>query len=310
MMDDVDSSARPASASASFGSRLRRATLTLGIAIAMHVWVVPALRTGPRIVPSAPHLVQAGVLAQPQTLAVRSIPATSSLTAGVRVTTTLIDAQKLPADGPSPTDRRSTDPAPAPRANDAGLSAYAVATTGTGRTDLTGNPVVPAFLAATPVSRRDLNEPRLPEAPLDLPETRDQPDVPTAIVPAAVSSPATVAAHDRVDSSRRDEEVVRQVLQDYARAYERLDVQAAKAIYPTVDSQALQRAFEQLDAQQLAFASCGVVLTGRDANARCRGDATYRPKVGSRTLRLTAREWTFNLSRDNDRWQIVKATLH
>lgn len=307
-MHDVDSSARPASATDSFGSRLRRATLTLAVAIAMHVWVVPALRSGPHITPSAPHLVQAGVLPQPQALAARSIPTTTSLTSGVRVTTTLIDAQELPADGrPSPTDRRSTDPAPAPRANDAGLRPYAVGSTGT---DLTGNPVVPAFLAAAPVSRRDLNEPRLPEAPLDLPETRGQPDVPAAIVPASVSSPATVAARDRADASRRDEEIVRQVLQDYARAYERLDVQAAKAIYPTVDSQALQRAFEQLDAQQLAFASCGVVLTGRDANARCRGDATYRPKVGSRTLRLTAREWTFNLSRDNDRWQIVKATLH
>lgn len=316
-MDDVDSSEAPASTAHSYGSRLRRATLTLGCAIAVHVWLVPALRIGPQIAPVAPELVQAGVLAQPQTLAGRTIPARFTalpLTSGVRVTTELIDAPEVPAERPS-SDRTASTPAFKRTVNDAALRAYALGATTTPRTDLTGNPVVPASLVEMPLSRRELSEPRISEAPLALPETRDRPDVPSGIVPVSASfaaSPVTAAAHDRLDARQRDEEeeIVRQVLRDYARAYERLDVQAAKAIYPTVDGQALQRAFEQLDAQQLAFASCGVVLTGRDANARCRGDATYRPKVGSRTLRLTAREWTFNLSRDNDRWQIVKATLH
>jgi hypothetical protein len=118
-----------------------------------------------------------------------------------------------------------------------------------------------------------------------------------------------VPAVDHSAELKKDEETVRRVLLDYTRAFERLDVQATKAIWPTVDDRALQRAFQQLDGQQLRFASCGVSVSGRDANARCRGDATYRPKVGSRVLRLTEREWTFNLSRDNDRWQIVNATL-
>jgi hypothetical protein len=114
---------------------------------------------------------------------------------------------------------------------------------------------------------------------------------------------------DRAVELRRQEDIVRGVLLDYTRAFERLDVTAAKAIWPSVDDRALRRAFQQLDGQQLRFASCGVSVSGRDANARCRGEATYRPKVGSRVLRLTEREWTFNLARDNDRWQIVNATL-
>jgi hypothetical protein len=126
--------------------------------------------------------------------------------------------------------------------------------------------------------------------------------------PDATSAPAT-SLPDRAADLRKQEEIVRRVLLDYTRAFERLDVKAAKAIWPSLDDRALQRAFQQLDGQQVHFASCGVSVTERDANARCRGEATYRPKVGSRVLRLTAREWTFNLARDNDRWQIVNATL-
>jgi hypothetical protein len=127
-------------------------------------------------------------------------------------------------------------------------------------------------------------------------------------VPAKTIAPATTVA-DRTAELRKQEEIVRSVLLDYARAFERLDVKAAKAIWPSVDDRALQRAFQRLDGQQLRFASCGVSVTERDANARCRGEATYRPKVGPRVLRLTEREWTFSLARDNDRWQIVNATL-
>ena len=102
VMDDVDSSdssAETASATPPFGSRLRRATLTLGVAIAVHVWVVPAFRPGPQIAPAAPQLVQAGVLAQPQTLAGQTRPARLAalpFTSGIRVTTDLIAAQALP----------------------------------------------------------------------------------------------------------------------------------------------------------------------------------------------------------------------
>jgi hypothetical protein len=106
-----------------------------------------------------------------------------------------------------------------------------------------------------------------------------------------------------------EEVFVRETLQEYVAAFERLDVEAAKAIWPTVDVRALSRAFRQLEAQQLTFESCGITITGSDANARCRGDAGYRPKVGNRTIHTTAREWTFDLARKDDGWRIVQATV-
>jgi hypothetical protein len=111
------------------------------------------------------------------------------------------------------------------------------------------------------------------------------------------------------DELREQEQIVRRILREYTRAFERLDVRAAKAVWPSLDDRALQRAFQELDSQQVRFASCGVSITGPDANARCRGDATYRPKVGSRVVHLHEREWTFNLSRGEDGWQIVNARM-
>jgi hypothetical protein len=115
---------------------------------------------------------------------------------------------------------------------------------------------------------------------------------------------------DARDDAGKEEQVVRQILREYTRAFDRLDVRAAKAVWPSLDDRALQRAFEQLDAQKVQFASCGVSITGPAANARCLGNATFRPKVGSRVLRVTEREWTFNLARSEGGWQIVNATIH
>jgi hypothetical protein len=125
------------------------------------------------------------------------------------------------------------------------------------------------------------------------------------MVPASLSR----AVQDVKDDVQKQEQVVRQILREYARAFDRLDVQAAKAVWPSLDDRALQRAFQQLDAQHVQFASCGVAITGPAANARCLGNATYRPKVGSRVMRVTGREWTFNLARSEGGWQIVNATI-
>ena len=114
-----------------------------------------------------------------------------------------------------------------------------------------------------------------------------------------------------IDDERGQKEVVLAVLRAYSRAYERLDVRATKAVYPSVDDRRLQRAFENLQGQEMRFASCGVSISssGADANARCKGDAVYRPKVGSRVVRLTDREWTFSLSRGGGGWQILNARM-
>jgi hypothetical protein len=114
----------------------------------------------------------------------------------------------------------------------------------------------------------------------------------------------------REDLPHKDEEVVLALLQEYRGAYERMDIGATKALYPSVDDRSLRRAFGDLKGQQLRFASCGVAISssGAGANAWCTGDATYRPKIGSR-LHYSNREWTFSLGRDGAGWQILKATM-
>jgi hypothetical protein len=120
--------------------------------------------------------------------------------------------------------------------------------------------------------------------------------------------PAVQVPDPNVDLQKQ-QQVVLQILREYTRAFERMDVQAAKAVWPSLDDRALQHAYEQLDGQRLHLASCGVSISGVDANARCRGNATYRPKIGSRVVHVTEREWTFNLSRGEDGWQIVNARI-
>jgi hypothetical protein len=134
---------------------------------------------------------------------------------------------------------------------------------------------------------------------------------PVAHTPAPPAIAARAVPTTAADEVNKQKEIVLAVLREYSRAYERLDVQATKAVYPSVDDRKLQRAFQELEAQQVRFASCGVSISssGAGANARCRGDATYRPKVGSRIMRLTNREWTFSLSRDGSGWQILDARM-
>jgi hypothetical protein len=112
------------------------------------------------------------------------------------------------------------------------------------------------------------------------------------------------------DQAQKEEDVVLAVLKEYSRAYGQMDVRATKAVYPTVDDRSLRRAFEDLKEQQLRFASCGVSISssGAGASAWCTGDATYRPKIGSR-MHLPNREWTFTLERDGAGWQILKASM-
>jgi hypothetical protein len=139
-----------------------------------------------------------------------------------------------------------------------------------------------------------------------------------AVPPAESTRTGDVArlpANERVpnepnDQAQNETEVVLAVLKEYSRAYGQMDVRATKAVYPTVDDRSLRRAFDDLKEQQVRFASCGVAISssGAGASAWCTGDATYRPKIGSR-MHLPNREWTFTLERDGTGWQILKASM-
>jgi hypothetical protein len=101
-----------------------------------------------------------------------------------------------------------------------------------------------------------------------------------------------------------DTRVIQRVLGQYQDAFNTLDADAAAAVWPTVDEKTLARAFERLDEQDVAFASCEIEIADTRAEAACSGTARYVPKVGSRTPKIEARQWRFALRRASDGWLI------
>lgn len=104
-----------------------------------------------------------------------------------------------------------------------------------------------------------------------------------------------------------DETGVAAVLTQYARAYGQLDAGAARAVWPSVDEQALARAFAGLTSQDVAFDDCRIDVQGATANASCRGTASYVGKVGDGAPRTEAQTWRFELRRDGEAWKIENA---
>lgn len=166
--------------------------------------------------------------------------------------------------------------------------------------ELTAGPAVSAAVAYE--SRRPAAV-ALPPPPQPAPPSlvaRAEPTGLTASLPiSAPAAPRTPADGPRIQA----------VLQQYASAYRRLDAAAARAVWPSLDSRALARAFDGLQSQQLVFDGCDVTVTGARAQAACHGSATYVPRVGDRTPRTQARQWNFQLERGaGDQWRILTAS--
>jgi hypothetical protein len=133
--------------------------------------------------------------------------------------------------------------------------------------------------------------------PAPAPPPVSQPDVALASNTRAPAAPVRAA----------DEELVRRALQHYRLAYESLDARSARTVWPGVNEEALQRAFDGLVSQQLTFSNCNVQVSGSTGAAVCRGSARYVPKVGSRDPRVETRVWNFSLRKAGDDWQIESA---
>ena len=128
--------------------------------------------------------------------------------------------------------------------------------------------------------------------------------------PASRGPAATLEAlPDTADTTAREREILLEIVNAYSRAFERLDVRAAKAVSPSVNDRALQRAFAGLEGQKLRFEDCRLSIEGAAANARCLAHASFTPKIGSRVIHLTGQQWTFNFSQSESGWQIVKTTI-
>jgi hypothetical protein len=105
-----------------------------------------------------------------------------------------------------------------------------------------------------------------------------------------------------------DERAIRSVLSRYEAAYNRLDAAAAGAVRPSVDREALARAFEGLASQTVRLGTCDVKIAGSSAQAACNGMARWTPKIGGQTQTAT-RQWRFDLKKTGADWIIASATV-
>jgi hypothetical protein len=162
--------------------------------------------------------------------------------------------------------------------------------------------------------------PRAPEAHASLPPDSPRlstisletppPPAATEPVPAAVElaavAPVSPPVPPTVDAPD-DNGLVKQALQRYRSAYERLDAQSAQSVWPAVNEAALARAFDGLASQSLTFDACDVRLRGEIAIATCQGSARYVTKIGSGDPHVEPRVWNFTLHKAGGDWKIDSA---
>lgn len=276
-----------------FWGRFTRALSFLLVASSAHLWL--------HRVPQRPD-PQAAIGPVTPLVSSDKLPGSADARDNVGVLTNLVAVGTSGRATPSPAKKATASPPPE------GLQVRMA------RAAVPPRPVKPQ----SPGPPRDSSVPRYDTRPASI-LTQSVADAPQGAPLSLIhtSSALTKNAGARMQGTRADEaalaedqqQLVRRLLQDYVSAFERLDVHAAKAVWPTVDDKALRHAFEQLEAQHLTFDSCGITIEGAGANARCQGEATYRVRVGSRAPRSSPREWIFNLARAETGWRIVDATV-
>lgn len=280
--------------------RVRRRTLVTGRRVVMAATVLAGV-LGARYVDD--RLVEETAPdAAPTAAAATSTPGGSIGTAGItRPTNEIIKLQ--PA---APATTLDADPVSATRREEssAAASPWSDAAAATASSPRVVAPSLPMTVPLAPIA---------PPAPVDPPARAPASavqlsDAVSSLPPAPVATPrvADVAAPARVAD---DENGVRDALQRYRAAYEQLNAQSARAVWPAVDERALARAFDSLSSQQFQFDACDVSVRGDAASAACRGTATYTPKVGSTDPHVEPRTWSFTLRKEGGQWAIQTARV-
>jgi hypothetical protein len=155
------------------------------------------------------------------------------------------------------------------------------------------------------VNQPALVAPEVPAAPRPTPSQPSATVAPPAAPPAAPSAPPKTPTPDTTTPTPpKAETVVAQVLEEFRQAYGRLDAETVGALWPSVNTKTLGRAFDQLDNQELTFDNCTISTAGARAQASCAGKATYVPRVGNKTTHVEPRKWTFRLKKVGDNWVI------
>jgi hypothetical protein len=195
-------------------------------------------------------------------------------------------------------DSRDVNASP-PKETDAGLPASSTAPAG--GASATG-PDLAAQTGVAEVLPQPAAAPGIPAlAPLPPPANRGEFDGRALPAMRTGDSPPPAAAEERTLPSAESQVVA--VLGQYQSAYSRLDAASVQEIWPSVDRERLERAFRNLEWQDLEFSTCRVNVSGAAAVATCTGVAEYTTRVGSRNGR-DGRTWTFTLRQASESWLI------
>jgi hypothetical protein len=128
--------------------------------------------------------------------------------------------------------------------------------------------------------------------------------VPPTIPPVTMPVASAVAAPARL--LEKESTALRQVLRNYEQAYDRLDVNATLAIWPSADARRLARAFDLLHRQDLTLANCTFAVSGDDATAQCKGSLQYVRRIGKATPQVEQHTWRIDLTRAGEAWRIER----
>ena len=230
-----------------------------------------------------------------------------------------IAAVSPPRSGAPPED--APPPAPQPRPEAPREPRRAAATADTSAPEPVSAPepapARPAVLSTAAASAPAPPAASVPERALDAGNATARLEPPPPLPSSSTAAPAASAAYVAPSSPLSQpaappaepggEAAVRDVLQRYVAAYNRLDATAARAVWPAVDQGALQRAFAQLDSQTLRFENCDISVEDAGGTATCNGQARWVPRVGGRDAKREPRTWRFELARNGEEWIITRA---
>ncbi len=144
-----------------------------------------------------------------------------------------------------------------------------------------------------------------------LPEStvRPQPALPAVKVPSAPAEPTRVPSSPSAEVARAapsDQEKIRQVLQEYERAQNTLDLNLYARVYPALAGEArrsIENAWQGLKSQQLELEIRQIELKNSHAVVRAYQRLVAVPRVGAE--QHDERERVFTLEKRGDSWVIV-----
>jgi hypothetical protein len=162
-----------------------------------------------------------------------------------------------------------------------------------------------AALPATPPPVLDVSRTSTPAATAAGAASLGSPPLGRSDGAVTASTPSSSPIPSPVPTDRQQ---IDTLIERYRAAFSALDARAVRAVWPGVDASALERAFAQLERQQLVFGACTVSVAGARATAACSGNSMYVTRVGGRGARLDDRHWTFDLQKTTAGWSIAGVT--